>query len=54
MSDYAEFEFVLRDGSKRYEIMDLSIPIGGQMFAFMRLHGAVSARPLEESDCLPT
>jgi hypothetical protein len=46
MSDFEEYEFVLPDASTRYEMVDLSMPVGAQMFAFKRLHGAIAAWPL--------
>lgn len=46
MRDFEEYEFLLLDGSRRYEIVDLSMPVGAQVFAFKREHGAVAHWPL--------
>jgi hypothetical protein len=45
-----EYEFTLRDGSKRYEFVD---PDGGysvmtQVGLFMAMHGAVKAMPVKD------
>ncbi len=42
-----EYEFVLPDGSKRYEIVFRP----DEVFAFRHMFGAVSARPLPPSSC---
>lgn len=49
MRDFDEYEFILADGSSRYEMIDLSQPVGAQMFAFKRLHSAVAAWPLRRA-----
>lgn len=46
MRDFEEYEFVLPDGSRRYEIVDLTQPVFQQVSAFKRLHGAVSGTPI--------
>jgi hypothetical protein len=44
-----EYEFVLPDGSTRYEIVDPDAGMSamGQVNAFMKMHGAYIARPLQ-------
>jgi hypothetical protein len=49
MQGAVEYEFVLPDGSCRYEILDPALPIRQQMFAFKRLHRAVAAWPVSRS-----
>jgi hypothetical protein len=46
-----EYEFVLPDGSTRYEIVDpdAGTSVIGQVNAFMRMHGAYIARPLRQT-----
>lgn len=46
MRESVEYEFILRDGSCRYEIIDLTAPARPQMFAFKRMHDAVAAWPV--------
>lgn len=53
MRDYVEYEFVLPDGSCRYEIIDLTAPAMPQMWAFKRMHRAVAAWPLARTEARP-
>ena len=43
MKKPVEYEFVLRDGSKRYEI----ICERPDVWSFMKMHQAISAKPLK-------
>ena len=43
---FEEYEFIVSDGSSRFEMVDLSSSVGAQMFALKRMHGAVAAWPL--------
>jgi hypothetical protein len=47
-----EYEFVLRDGSTRYEIVDpdAGYSVLAQVNMFMKLHGAYIARLLKPND----
>lgn len=40
-----EYEFTLPDGSKRYEIVEQA----SDVFGFMRMHKAISAKPVDRS-----
>lgn len=44
-----EYEFTLHDGSKRYEFVDpeSGTPVARQIEMFKKMHGAVSARPVQ-------
>lgn len=44
-----EYEFVLPDGSKRYDFVDLDndMSVMQQINLGMKLHGAVAARPVQ-------
>lgn len=44
-----EYEFVRSDGSKHYEIVDpdAGMSVMSQVNAFMKMHGAIIARPLK-------
>jgi hypothetical protein len=44
-----EYEFTLRDRSKRYEFVDpeCGIPVLKQIEMFKKMHGAVSVRPVQ-------
>ena len=46
-----EYEFILPDGSKRYEFIDLDsdMSIMQQINSFLKLHGAVKAHPVQPS-----
>lgn len=46
-SDFTEYEFVLPDGSKRYETVDKNndMSVMQQISLGMKLHGAVAAYP---------
>ena len=46
-----EYEFVLADGSKRYEIIDRDndMSVMHQINLGLKLHGAVSAHPVQAS-----
>lgn len=49
--DFTEYEFDLPDGSKAYEIVDMTCnrpSPSAQVHAFMRLHDAKAARPLKD------
>lgn len=46
MSRPTEYEFVLPDGSKRYEIVYEQ----KEVFIFQKMHGAVSARPIRRGE----
>lgn len=50
MTKPREYEFTLADGSKRYEFVDpdSDIPVLRQIEIFRRMHGAVSARPVQD------
>ena len=45
-----EYEFTLPDGSNRYEFVDpdCGIPILKQIEMLKKMHGAVSARPVND------
>ena len=45
MEKPVEYEFILPDGSKRYEI----VYERKEVFAFQKMHGAVSAAPVKRS-----
>ena len=53
MGDWAEYEFILPDGSRRYEMIDLSVPARPQVWSFKRMSGAVLAWPLAKSRAEP-
>lgn len=53
MQDWVEYEFILRDGSRRYEIIDLTVATRPQVFAFKRMHGAMLAWPVTRSEAMP-
>jgi hypothetical protein len=53
MRAWAEYEFILPDGSCRYEMIDLTVPARPQMFALKRLHGALLAWPVARSEAMP-
>lgn len=40
MNDYIEYEFTLKDGSKRYEMIDLRERIMPQVHSASKMHGA--------------
>ena len=44
-----EYEFTLPDGSKRYEFVDpdCGTPVLKQIEMFKKMHGAVSAHPVQ-------
>jgi hypothetical protein len=44
-----EYELILPSGEKRYEIVDpdAGTSVMAQVNAFMRMHGAITARPLK-------
>lgn len=48
--EFVEYEFTLPDGSKRYEIVDLTGDnrLMPQLWAFKKLHGATGFRPVKE------
>jgi hypothetical protein len=50
MRDWVEYEFILPDGSSRYEIIDLNVPARPQMWAFIRMHKSVLAWPVERAE----
>ena len=43
---FEEYEFILPDGTSRFEMVDLSSPAGAQIFAFRRMHRAVAVWPV--------
>ena len=45
-----EYEFTLPDGSKRYEFVDpdAGYSVMQQVSMFMKMHGATSARPVNQ------
>jgi len=49
MPKLREYEITLPDGSKRYEFVDpeRETPILKQIEMFKKMHGAVSARPMQ-------
>lgn len=49
MKDFIEYEFVLPDGSKRYEIVDKNndMSVMQQVNLGLKLHGAIAARPVQ-------
>ena len=49
--DFIEYEFVLPDGSKRYEIVDTNndMSVMQQINLGMKLHGAIAAHPVQGS-----
>jgi hypothetical protein len=47
---FEEYEFILPDGSSRFEMVDLSSPVGAQMFAFKQMHRSVAAWPVRMAD----
>jgi len=46
-----EYEFILPDGSKRYEFIDLDneMSVMQQINSFLKLHGAVKAHAVQPS-----
>jgi len=48
MRDWAEYEFVLPDGSCRYDLIDLTVPARPQIWALRKMHGAVIVWPVEQ------
>ena len=46
MEDYGEYEFILPDGTVRYEIVSCRQDV----FVLKAMHGAVSARPVQHAD----
>ncbi|HEX8213997.1 MAG TPA: hypothetical protein VF582_00830 [Allosphingosinicella sp.] len=53
MRNEIEYEYILPDGSCRYEIIDLTVPARPQMFALKRMHGAVLAWPVSRGEAMP-
>jgi hypothetical protein len=49
MRDWAEYEFILPDGSCQYEMIDLTVPARPQIWSFQRMHKAVIVWPVERS-----
>jgi hypothetical protein len=49
MRDFAEYEFVLPDGSCRYEIIDLTGFVRPQMFALKRMPDAIEVHGEDSS-----
>jgi hypothetical protein len=49
MREAAEYEFTMPDGSKRYEIVDLTSEQSAisQCWQFKRMHGATGFRPVK-------
>ncbi|QWG24151.1 hypothetical protein KMZ93_04270 [Bradyrhizobium sediminis] len=48
--DFIEYEFVLPDGSKRYEMVDTNsdMSVMQQINLFMQMQGATAARPVKQ------
>lgn len=51
MQDYIEYEFLKRDGTKRYEMVNREYA-AKEMMAFMKMHDAVEAYPAEKAETL--
>lgn len=51
VKDFIEYEFVLPDGTKRYELVDTSndMSVMQQINLCMKMHGAVAAHPVQPS-----
>jgi len=52
MRQWVEYEFILSDGSSRYELIDLTERPHSQVLAFKKMHGAVLAWSVDRSEKL--
>lgn len=50
MREWAEYEFILPDGSCRYEMIDLTARARPQVWGFKRMHGAVLVWPVDRAE----
>ena len=50
MREWAEYEFILPDGSCRYEMIDLAARARPQVWSFKRMHDAAIVWPVEQAE----